>query len=261
VASIDHSIVNSWLVSDFDISDFEFTEIIVFSSQSAIRNLQSAIQNGRIRLLPEIVASQVAAGEVVERPASVVKELIENSLDAGAAENRHPLFDAGGISLVRVIDDGCGMDRDDALLSLERHATSKIDLLRTSSSRYAGISGRSAAEHCQCVPISPDDTETDAMLTEIITWRQARSRARGGEAPGTQVEVARFSILPPEFSSENTEKPQHRASDSFTSNRPSSDSFLIACETTGCSFGYLLRQHSSDRIRDLYGARLLERPC
>ena len=80
---------------------------------------------GRIRLLSETVASQVAAGEVVERPASVVKELVENSLDAGA-RNIDIVIRRGGISLVRVIDDGCGMDRDDALLSLERHATSKI---------------------------------------------------------------------------------------------------------------------------------------
>src|SRR5437667_12390014 len=80
---------------------------------------------GRIRLLSETVASQVAAGEVVERPASVVKELIENSIDAGARKI-DILIRRGGISVVRVIDDGCGMDRDDALLSLERHATSKI---------------------------------------------------------------------------------------------------------------------------------------
>src|SRR3954464_5117971 len=79
----------------------------------------------RIRLLPETVASQVAAGEVVERPASVVKELVENSIDAGA-QTIHVAIRRGGISVVRVIDDGCGMDRDDALLCLERHATSKI---------------------------------------------------------------------------------------------------------------------------------------
>jgi DNA mismatch repair protein MutL len=80
---------------------------------------------GKIRVLPEVVASQVAAGEVVERPASVVKELLENSLDAGARQLEIEVR-GGGTGLLRVTDDGAGMDREDALLALERHATSKL---------------------------------------------------------------------------------------------------------------------------------------
>src|SRR5258708_28084688 len=90
----------------------------------------------RIRILPEAVANKIAAGEVVERPASVVKELLENALDASAKTIRVEV-EAGGKRMIRVIDDGHGMAHDDALLSFGRHATSKLrttdDLLSIST--------------------------------------------------------------------------------------------------------------------------------
>src|SRR5690348_15976620 len=80
---------------------------------------------GRIRVLSDRVANQIAAGEVVDRPASVVKELLENALDAGAVRIRVEV-EAGGRKLIRIAEDSCGLNRDDALLAFERHATSKL---------------------------------------------------------------------------------------------------------------------------------------
>jgi len=84
---------------------------------------------GRIRILPDAVANQIAAGEVVERPASAVKELLENSLDAGSTHIRVEA-ESGGRRLLRIIDNGCGMLRDDAMLAFERHATSKLSSVK-----------------------------------------------------------------------------------------------------------------------------------
>jgi DNA mismatch repair protein MutL len=95
----------------------------------------------RIRILPENVANKIAAGEVVERPASVVKELLENALDAGARSIRVEI-ESGGKRMIRVIDDGTGMAHDDALLAFERHATSKLrtadDLLSIATLGFRG---------------------------------------------------------------------------------------------------------------------------
>ena len=96
---------------------------------------------GLIRILSDQVANKIAAGEVVERPASVVKELVENSLDAGATELRIDV-ESGGRRLIRVADNGGGMVRDDAMLAFERHATSKLrdvkDLLSISTLGFRG---------------------------------------------------------------------------------------------------------------------------
>jgi DNA mismatch repair protein MutL len=96
---------------------------------------------GRIHVLSETVANQIAAGEVVERPASVVKEMLENALDAGATRIKISV-EAGGKKLIQITDDGCGMVRDDAMLAFERHATSKIknaeDLLSITTLGFRG---------------------------------------------------------------------------------------------------------------------------
>ncbi|MDQ6676936.1 MAG: DNA mismatch repair endonuclease MutL [Acidobacteriota bacterium] len=96
---------------------------------------------GRIRVLSDTVANQIAAGEVVERPASVVKELLENSLDAGSTSIRIEI-ENGGRRLIRITDNGCGMLQDDALLAFERHATSKLasvkDLLSIATLGFRG---------------------------------------------------------------------------------------------------------------------------
>ena len=96
---------------------------------------------GRIKILTEAIANKIAAGEVVERPSSVVKELLENSLDAGASRIRIEV-EAGGKRRIRIVDDGCGMVRDDAMLAFERHATSKLrsadDLLSIATLGFRG---------------------------------------------------------------------------------------------------------------------------
>lgn len=146
---------------------------------------------GKIQLLPEALACQVAAGEVVERPASVVKELVENSLDAGAA-NIEVRVQRGGIALIRVSDDGCGMSRDDALMSLERNATSKI---RTKEDLAAiltlGFRGEAIPSIASVSKFRLATREPGALAgTEILVNGGKLERVSDcGEPPGTQIEV------------------------------------------------------------------------
>ncbi|MDF1826001.1 MAG: DNA mismatch repair endonuclease MutL [Verrucomicrobiales bacterium] len=166
---------------------------------------------GKIRLLPEALASQVAAGEVVERPASVVKELVENSIDAGAS-NIEILIQRGGIALIRVSDDGCGMNRDDALMSLERNATSKIRTKEDLAAIHTlGFRGEAVPSIASVSKFRLMTREADSLTgTEIvINGGKVISVKECGEQPGTQIEVrSLFYNLPARrkfLRTENTE--------------------------------------------------------
>ena len=136
---------------------------------------------GRIRILPDQVANQIAAGEVVDRPASVVKELLENALDAGANRIRVEV-EAGGRKLIRIADNGCGMNRDDALLAFERHATSKLrtadDLLSIATLGFRG----------EALP-------SIASVARVTLETAEPSRMGDSQEAGTRIEIAGGKIL------------------------------------------------------------------
>ncbi len=126
---------------------------------------------GKIKVLPDAVANQIAAGEVVERPASVVKELLENSLDAGSTSIRVEV-ESGGRRLIRITDDGCGMMRDDALAAFERHATSKLQTVHELE-QIATLGFRGEA--------LPSIASVSRLMLE--------THAAAGETTGTRVEI------------------------------------------------------------------------
>src|SRR6266566_8851944 len=143
----------------------------------------------RIRLLPEQVANQIAAGEVVERPASVVKELVENALDAQAGRITVEI-QSGGRSLIRVADDGVGMSKDDALLCLERHATSKIqraeDLAAIATMGFRGEALPSIASVSRFMLTTREREDASPAATHVILHGGKLLEVReAGAPPGT----------------------------------------------------------------------------
>ena len=146
----------------------------------------------RIRILPEAVANKIAAGEVVERPASVVKELLENALDAGAKTIRVEI-EAGGKRMIRVIDDGHGMTHDDALLAFERHATSKLrtadDLLSIATLGFRGEALPSIAAVSRLLLETRAEEEAEGTRIEFAGGKLIGVKPAGLPA-GTTVSVA-----------------------------------------------------------------------
>ena len=146
---------------------------------------------GRIHVLSETVANQIAAGEVVERPASVVKEMLENSLDAGATRIKISV-EAGGKRLIQITDNGCGMVRDDAMLAFERHATSKIkyaeDLLSVATLGFRGEALPSIASVSRLRLETRASEEASGTVIEINGGKIARVE-EAGLPLGTSVTV------------------------------------------------------------------------
>lgn len=153
----------------------------------------------KIRILSDHVANQIAAGEVIERPVAVIKELLENSLDAGAKRIEIE-FSNGGKSYMRIEDDGCGMSPDDALLCLERHATSKIqnatDLMKVRSFGFRGEAIPSIASISRFT-LRTRSKEFPCGCEILINAGKIVHRKEYGMATGTQIEVANlFNSIP-----------------------------------------------------------------
>ena len=153
----------------------------------------------QIRILPDILSNKIAAGEVVERPASVVKELVENALDAGAARILIDI-EHGGRSLIRVSDNGSGMSRDDALLSIERHATSKIasdeDLFNIRTLGFRGEALPSIAAVSKFLLATRDDASDSGTELTIEGGRLVNVMETGAPI-GTLVEVRQLFFNTP----------------------------------------------------------------
>src|SRR5216684_180638 len=217
----------------------------------------------RIRILPEAVANKIAAGEVVERPASVVKELLENAIDAGAKTIRVEV-EAGGKRMIRVIDDGHGMSHDDALLAFERHATSKLrsadDLLSIATLGFRGEALPTIAAVSRLLLETRDEAEAEGTRIEFAGGKLINVKP-AGLPPGTTISVADIFYCVParrKFLRSDTTELGHIASlvthyalanpaKQFILTTPTQE--IINCAPT---------EKLADRLYQLFGRRALE---
>jgi DNA mismatch repair protein MutL len=205
----------------------------------------------------------VAAGEVVERPASVVKELVENSIDAGARAIEVGI-QRGGMSRIRVVDDGCGMDRDDALLSLERHATSKIasaaDLAAISTLGFRGEALPSIASVSR-FRLSTREAGAVAGTEILVNGGRIETVRDGGEAPGTQIEVRSLFYNVParrKFLRSETTEARNIEHQFFLQALAHPEIGFTLVREDNIASQLPITTSLRDRIRDLYGAKLLD---
>src|SRR5271169_175254 len=217
----------------------------------------------RIRILPEAVANKIAAGEVVERPASVVKELLENALDAGAKSIRVEV-EAGGKRMIRVIDDGHGMTHDDALLAFERHATSKLrtadDLMSIATLGFRGEAMPTIAAVSRLTLETRDAAEPEGTRVEFAGGKLIGVKSTGLPA-GTTVSVADLFYSVParrKFLKSDTTELGHIASvvthyalanpgKQFVLTTPTQD--IVNCSPV---------EKMADRVYQLFGRQALE---
>src|SRR5271169_1183197 len=217
----------------------------------------------RIRILPEAVANKIAAGEVVERPASVVKELLENALDAGAKTIRVET-EVGGKRMIRVIDDGHGMIHDDALLAFERHATSKLrsadDLLSISTLGFRGEALPTIAAVSRLLLETRDESEAEGTRLEFAGGKLVNVKPAGLPA-GTTISVADLFYCVParrKFLKSDTTELGHIASLVTHYALANPDKHFVLTTPTQEIINTPPAEKLADRIYQLFGRQAME---
>jgi DNA mismatch repair protein MutL len=217
----------------------------------------------RIRILPEAVANKIAAGEVVERPASVVKELLENALDAGAMTIRVET-EVGGKRMIRVIDDGHGMTHDDALLAFERHATSKLrsadDLLSISTLGFRGEALPTIAAVSRLLLETRDESEAEGTRLEFAGGKLVNVKPAGLPA-GTTISVADLFYCVParrKFLKSDTTELGHIASLVTHYALANPDKHFVLTTPTQEIINSPPAEKLADRIYQLFGRQSME---